>query len=76
MSKEYTVLDLKKIISDTYTNDYTSQAGALRATLSGVLNHVKKRDPEMFKDIMEFEMKVSERIKAEMLDKPDESDYT
>lgn len=73
MSKEYTVRDLKKIISDIYPNDYVSQAGALRGTLSSVLSHVKVHDPEMFKAIMEFEMEVSKSIFAEVLDKPYES---
>jgi len=73
MSKEYTVRDLKKIISETYPKDHPSQAGALRATLSSVLSHVKLHDPEMFKAIMEFEMKVSKSIFAEVLDKPYES---
>ena len=67
MSKEYTVRDLKKIISDTYPKDHPSQAGALRGTLSSVLIHVKTRDPEMFKAIMEFEMKVSKSIFADVM---------
>ena len=73
MSKEYTVRDLKKIISETYPKDHPAQAGALRATLSSVLLHVKVHDPEMFKAIMEFEMKVSKSMFAELLDKPYES---
>ena len=73
MSKEYKVRDLKKIISDTYPKDYVWQAGALRATLSSVLHHVKLHDPEMFKVIMEFEMKVSKSIFAGRFDKPHES---
>ena len=67
MSKEYTVRDLKKIISDTYPKDHPSQAGALRGTLSSVLSHVTLHDPEMFKAIMEFEMKVSKSIFADVM---------
>ena len=62
---EYTTRDLNKIIEETYPNDYVAQAGALRATLSSVLAHVKVHDPKMFEEVMAFEMKVSERIKGD-----------
>lgn len=63
MTKEYTTRDLIKSIEETYPNDYPAQAGNLKASLSSVLISVKSRDPKLFEEIMEFEMKVSERVK-------------
>ena len=65
MTKEYTPSDLNKIIQETFPSDYPAQAGSLKATLSSVLITVKSRDPELFEEIMEFEMRVSEKIKEE-----------
>lgn len=65
MTKEYTFHDLIKIIEETSPNDYPAQAGSLKASLYSVLISVKSRDPKLFEEIMEFEMKVSERIKEQ-----------
>lgn len=62
---EYTVSDINNIIRDTFPNDYPAQAGSLKASLSSVLIAVKNRDPKLFEEIMEFEMRVSEKIKEE-----------
>ena len=65
MAKEYTTNDLNKIIQETFPYDYPAQTGSLKASLSSVLITVKSRDPKLFEEIMEFEMRVSEKIKEE-----------
>ena len=64
MTKEYTTEDLNGIIEETHPDNYARQTGALRSTLSSVLTHVKVYDPKMFQEIMQFEMRCQERMKA------------
>ena len=56
--------DLIRSIKEMSPNCYASQTGSLVATLSSVLTHVEVYDPEMFQEIMQFEMRCQERMKA------------
>ena len=56
--------DLILSIEDMNPNCYPSQAGMLKAVLSSVLIHVEVHDPEMFQEIMQFEMRVSKKLKS------------
>ena len=55
--------DLVDLIREQYKDDYPSMAGSLIGTLSSVLIQVEVEDPELFQEIMEFEMETQERIK-------------
>ena len=65
MTKEYTTQDLVESIKELYPENYPAQVGHLRNALWSVLTSVKISDPEMFKRIIEFEIKVSERLKKQ-----------
>ncbi len=56
--------DLIRSIEDMNPNCYPSQAGNLKAALASVLISVEVHDPEMFQEIMQFEMRCQERMKA------------
>ena len=56
--------DILKAVQRMYPNNYPAQTGALRAVLTSVLISVKARDPKMFQEIVEFEVRCQERIKA------------
>jgi len=57
--------DLIRSIEDMNPNCHPSQAGSLKAALQSVLISVEVHDPALFQKIMEFEMRVSEKIKEE-----------
>lgn len=61
--------DLILSIEDMNPNCYPSQAGALKAVLSSVLIHVEVHDPEMFQEIMQFEMRVSDQERKKLKSK-------
>jgi len=63
MTKEYTRQDLIDSITELYPENYAAQSGHLKGTLKSVLILVQNRNPDLFKEIMDFEMKVSERLK-------------
>lgn len=56
--------DLICSIEDMYPNCLPSQAGMLKAVLASILTHVETHDPKMFQEIMQFEMRCQERMKA------------
>lgn len=56
--------DLIRSIEEMDPDCYAGQVGNLRAALSSVLIHVEVRDPKMFQNIMQFEMRCQERRKA------------
>ena len=58
-NKKHTRHDLLDAIQKMYPDNYPAQAGCLRAALASVLIHVEVRHPEMFQEIMEFEMRVA-----------------
>jgi len=62
--KTYRRNDLFRSIEDMHPNCYPSQAGILKGALASVLIHVEVHDPEMFQEIMQFEMICTERMKA------------
>ena len=53
--------DILESVERMYPRDYPSQAGALRAILTNVLVSVEARDPKMYQEIVEFEMRCQER---------------
>jgi hypothetical protein len=55
--KTYHCKDLIQIIYDRLPYQYAAQVCALRAALSSVLIRVEVSDPELFQEIMAFEMK-------------------
>ena len=61
---KYHRYDLLRSIESMNPNCYPSQAGNLKAVLHSVLIHVETHDPEMFQEIMQFEMRCQERAKA------------
>ena len=63
MTKEYTSQDLIDSITELYPGNWNLQSGHLNGALRSELIFVENTDPEMFKEIMEFEMKVCERLK-------------
>ena len=63
--KTYHHNDLIKSIQERYAYRFPEQSGALAAALSSVLIHVEVHDPEMFQEIMSFEMRCMERLKAQ-----------
>ncbi len=56
--------DLIRSVEDMHPNCHPSQAGMLKATLASVLIHVEVHDPDLFQEIMQFEMRCQERMKA------------
>ena len=71
---EYTRVDLIRSAEEMYPDCYAKQAGNLRATLNSVLLHVEVHNPEMFQEIIQFEMRCQERMKE--IDTIVESPYT
>ena len=71
---EYTRGDLIRSAEEMYPDCYASQAGNLRSILNSVLLHVEVHDPEMFQEIIQFEMRCQERMKE--IDTIVESPYT
>ena len=65
MTKEYTSRDLIDSITELNPENYAAQSGHLIAALSTVLKSVENRDPELFKEIIDFEMRVSESLKKQ-----------
>ena len=63
-NEQYKPSDLISLIVDSDPDCYASQVGNLKSTLMGVLSHVKQYDPEMFQDIMEYEMKIQDYREA------------
>ena len=61
---KYHRYDLLRSVESMNPNCYPSQAGNLKAVLHSVLIHVETHDPEMFHEIMQFEMRCQERAKA------------
>ena len=61
---KYHRYDLLRSIEDMHPNCYPSQVGSLKGVLSSVLIHVEVHDPKMFQEIMQFEMRCQERMKA------------
>ena len=64
MTKEYTKQDLIDSITELCPENYAAQSGHFRGILWSVLNYIESLDPELFKEIMEFEMRVSERLRV------------
>ena len=56
--------DLIRSIEEMHPDCYPSQTGMLKSALISVLTHVEVYDPEMFQEIMQFEMRCQERMKA------------
>jgi hypothetical protein len=54
--------DLIDLIREQYKGDYPTMSGSLLATLSSVLIQVEVHDPELFQEIMEFEVGTQESI--------------
>lgn len=63
--KTYHCSDLIRAIEDRNPKCYSRQVGSFQGTLASVLIHVEVHDPKMFQEIMEFEMRCQERMKAE-----------
>ena len=56
--------DILESVERMHPNDYPAKTGALRAILTSVLISVRVRDPEMYQEIVEFEMCIQDRMKA------------
>jgi hypothetical protein len=63
--KTYHFDDLISSIEERLPFQYAAQAGALNAALISVLMTVEVRDPELFQEIMAFEMKCETFMKGE-----------
>ena len=61
---KYHRYDLLRSVESMNPDCYPSQAGNLKAVLHSVLIHVETHDPKMFQEIMQFEMRCQERMKA------------
>ena len=61
--KTYHRNDLIDSIQRRLPSMYAEQSGAMSSVLSSILIHVEVYDPEMFQEIMQFEMRVEERMK-------------
>ena len=61
---KYHRADLTRSAEEMYPDCYARQAGNLRAILNSILIHVEVHDPKMFQEIMQFEMRCQERMKA------------
>lgn len=60
--KPYNTNDLIGMIREEFPMKFPEQAGALSATLTSILIHVEVCAPEMFQEIMEFEMRCMKRM--------------
>ncbi len=60
--KPYNRNDLINIIREEFPSQFPEQAGALSATLTSVLIHVEVHAPQMFQEILEFEMRCMKRL--------------
>ena len=56
--------DLIDLIREQYKDDYPTMSGSLIGTLSSVLIQVEVEDPELFQEIMAFEMDTQELMKS------------
>ena len=63
--KTYHCNDLTQIIEQRLPHQYAAQVGALKAALMSTLRTVEVRDPELFQEIMAFEMNCETRMKGE-----------
>lgn len=54
--------DLVDLIEEQYKDDYPSMSGSFAGTLSSVLIKLEVYAPELFQEIMEFEMRTQEII--------------
>ena len=54
--------DLIDLIREQYKDDYPSMSGSFAGTLSSVLIKLEVYAPELFQEIMEFEMGTRKRI--------------
>ena len=54
--------DITKTVERMFANDYPTQTGILRATLTSVLISVKVRNPELFEYIVENQMETLKRL--------------
>ena len=52
--------DLIVLIREQYKDDYPTMSGSLRAVLASVLIQLEVRNPELFQEIMAFEMATQE----------------
>ena len=55
--------DLIDLIREQYKDDYPTMSGSLIGTLSSVLIQVEVEDPELFQEVMGFEMRTQKSIK-------------
>jgi hypothetical protein len=62
--KTYYCNDLTQIIEERLPFQYPEQVGALKTALMSVLVRVEARDPELFQEIMAFEMNCETRMKV------------
>lgn len=68
--------DLIDLIREQYKDDYPTMSGSLIGTLSSVLIQVEVEDPELFQEIMEFEMATQELMKSVHHQKRGNVNYT
>lgn len=54
--------DLIDLIRNQYKDDHPSMSGSLIGTLASVLIRVEVSNPELFQEIMEFEVRTQERM--------------
>jgi hypothetical protein len=54
--------ELLDLIEEQYKGDYPSMSGSFYGTLASVLIQVEVRAPELFQEIMEFEMGTQKRM--------------
>jgi hypothetical protein len=54
--------ELLDLIEEQYKGDYPSMSGSFYGTLASVLIQVEVRNPELFQEIMEFEIGTRRRI--------------
>jgi hypothetical protein len=62
--KTYHCNDLTQIIEERLPFQYPEQVGSLKAALMSILMTVEVRDPELFQEIMAFEMNCETRMKV------------
>jgi hypothetical protein len=54
--------ELLDLIEEQYKGDYPSMSGSFAGTLASVLIQVEVRNPELFQEIMAFEIGTQKRI--------------
>jgi len=54
--------DLIDLIREQYKDDHPSMSGSLIGALASVLIQVEVSNPELFQEIMEFEVRTQERM--------------